>query len=452
MGLSNQGGHPPHKLQFAGHALFIGDGQDGSSRAELAHVVSCGTAFGEGQDGSRVELACDRAHCTADGVWHRARQMAIDRPLRVILLDPSRDGGHGLHSLHREVAHRRFVRQHDGIGAIENRVGHITHLSPGGARARSHRIEHLGGRDDRNTEAVGFLDEFLLKQRNFFGWHLNAEVATGNHHPIAKGKDGVDLINGFELLDLGHHRRGVTVLADQTTNLLHVGGVTHKAESDPINSLLKTKGKVSAVFVGKGPNRKLHVGEVHPLVVGQHTTNRDHAVEGLISFLNPFHLHFNAAVVQEDSAARGHLIRQLVVSDRGDLLIAGDSPRGQGERVSLGQGDGTISEAAKTNLWALKVLKNSDVLAKFSRDLTDCLDPLGVVAVIPVGKIQAKRGGASLDQFLQPLGAFGSRADGGHDLGSTGKIDLSHPPGWETQRNLPSRLVGPVLTTKCRSD
>ena len=37
------------------------------------------------------------------------------------------------------------------------------------------------------------------------------------HHAITERKNGVDLINGFKFLDLGHHRSGVAVLADQAS-------------------------------------------------------------------------------------------------------------------------------------------------------------------------------------------------------------------------------------------
>ena len=163
--------------------------------------------------------------------------MTVDLALWIILLDTSGDGGHRFHRFHREIPDGGFVGEHHSIGAIQNRVGHITDFRTCRPRAGCHRIQHLRCGDDRDAKAVGFLNQLLLQQRNFFSGHFYAEVSTGDHDAVAQGKDGIDLVDRLEFFNLGHHRCGVTVAADQIADFLHIGGVTDETQGDPINPL-----------------------------------------------------------------------------------------------------------------------------------------------------------------------------------------------------------------------
>ena len=49
----------------------------------------------------------------------------------------------------------RLGRQHDGVGAVEDRGGDVGDLGPGGAKVRHHRLQHLGGDDHRHLGSRG---------------------------------------------------------------------------------------------------------------------------------------------------------------------------------------------------------------------------------------------------------------------------------------------------------
>ena len=181
--------------------------------------------------------------------------MAVDGTLRIILFNATGDGRHRLHRFNREITHSGFIGQHHSVGAIQDRVGYITHFGPGWTWTGCHRIQHLCGRDDRNSQTVGFADQLLLKQRNLFGRHFHAEVAPRHHHAVTQWKNRVDLIDRLEFFDLGHHRGFVALLADQTTDLLHVGGIAHKTEGNPIHPLAETELQIDLVFLRQGPHR-----------------------------------------------------------------------------------------------------------------------------------------------------------------------------------------------------
>ena len=99
--------------------------------------------------------------------------MGINGPLGVIPFDPHGDRRHGFNSLNRKVTNSRLIGQHHRISAIQDGVGNVTYLCTRRSRARSHGIEHLGRRDDRNPEAVRFVDQIFLKKRDLFSRHFN---------------------------------------------------------------------------------------------------------------------------------------------------------------------------------------------------------------------------------------------------------------------------------------
>lgn len=49
------------------------------------------------------------------------------------------------HSLQGVVPFGRLSRQHDAVSAIQDCIGHVTALSPGGTGLLDHALQHLGG-------------------------------------------------------------------------------------------------------------------------------------------------------------------------------------------------------------------------------------------------------------------------------------------------------------------
>ena len=97
-------------------------------------------------------------------------------PLRLHLAG---DPVHRPHRLERVVAHRRLRREHDRVGAVEDRVGDVGRLGAGGPRRVDHRLEHLGGGDHRLAVQVGLADDLLLHQRHFLERQLDARGRRG---------------------------------------------------------------------------------------------------------------------------------------------------------------------------------------------------------------------------------------------------------------------------------
>ena len=111
-----------------------------------------------------------------------------------ILLRANDHFRHGLHRRHRKVPGRRFRRQHHGIGAIEDRIGHIHDFGTGWGWARDHRLHHLGRSDHSAIQGIGAVNKFLLHadQRGITNFHT--QVTAGHHDHVGRKDDLVHLL------------------------------------------------------------------------------------------------------------------------------------------------------------------------------------------------------------------------------------------------------------------
>src|SRR5579864_5194965 len=122
-----------------------------------------------------------------------------------IALGFDHDARHDGDRLARILTAGGFGGKHDGVGAVEDCVGDIAGLGARGAGVFDHGFEHLGGGDDRLAPGGGAADDVLLNDGNFFGSHLNAEIAAGDHDSVGGFENFFQMIDGLGLLELGNH-------------------------------------------------------------------------------------------------------------------------------------------------------------------------------------------------------------------------------------------------------
>ena len=230
-------------------------------------------ALGKNDNKWRIEHAYGRNRRRGDGFFgvHADRAASFGaRALRRALMrfNLVDDATHRFDGETRIRASRGFGGEHDAIRAVENGVGHVAGLSPRRTRILDHRLEHLGGRDDRASHAIGERDDLFLRDRHLFEREFHTQVTARNHHRVRRAQDFFDVLQRDVLLDLGddEHR-----LRNQKTHLLDVVGATHKAQRQRIEVMLHGELEISAIFFCKRRRRHGDAGEVHPLVAGERT-------------------------------------------------------------------------------------------------------------------------------------------------------------------------------------
>ena len=114
----------------------------------------------------------------------------------------------------RVLAAGGFGREHDGVGAVEDGVGHVAGFGARGARVFDHRLEHLRGGDDGLAPGRGAANDVLLNDRDFFRRHFDAEIAAGDHDSVGGFENFFQMIDGLRLFELGDDGNVAAVRGD----------------------------------------------------------------------------------------------------------------------------------------------------------------------------------------------------------------------------------------------
>ena len=107
------------------------------------------------------------------------------------------------HALHRVFSHAGFAAEHDGIRLLVNGVGHVGYFRAGRKRVGDHRLEHVGGNDDRFADLQAGFDDAALDDGKFFHRAFNPEIPAGHHHGIRGIDDFLDVFHRVLVLDFG---------------------------------------------------------------------------------------------------------------------------------------------------------------------------------------------------------------------------------------------------------
>ncbi len=100
---------------------------------------------------------------------------------------------HHLHRLDRVLPDRRLAGEHAGVGPVEDGVGHVGRFGPRGKPRVLHAVEHLRGDDHRLAVPMAGVDDLLLHDGHPGDVDLHTQVAPGDHHPVGRLDDSLDL-------------------------------------------------------------------------------------------------------------------------------------------------------------------------------------------------------------------------------------------------------------------
>jgi hypothetical protein len=246
---------PPAERELPPGAFVGGERDDGHRGACLGDEVRGASALGEGDDDARADLVGDVGGGAGDGLGdgavgggEGAGLVAVERAL-LGLGDDARHHAAGEHGV---LAAGGLAGEHDAVGAVVDGVGDVAGLGAGGSGRVDHRLEHLGGHDDRHLVAPGGLDHLLLDDGHALGGEFDAEVAASDHDAVGDLEDALEVIDGGGGLDLGDDGGGPPPGLADLADKLHVVGGLDEGEGHVIDALGEAKGEVGLVFLGDG--------------------------------------------------------------------------------------------------------------------------------------------------------------------------------------------------------
>ena len=162
----------------------------GTLRPLARHAQAGRAGAGPADDGRKIERLGDLARGRGDGVGAGGLGLGVlrlhDRVVGVLALHLLGDPVHGGDRLDRKLPGGRFRRQHDGVGAVEDRGRDVGHLGAGRHRARDHAFEHLRRHHHRLAGAARGAGDLLLDARHLLQRHLHAEIAARHHQRVGR--------------------------------------------------------------------------------------------------------------------------------------------------------------------------------------------------------------------------------------------------------------------------
>ena len=255
--------------------------------------------------------------------------------------------------IHRELAHGRFAGQHDGVGAVQDCIGHIGGFGAGGPAVGGHRLEHLRGGNDRLAEPVGFPYELFLNNRDLCDRNFHPQIAACHHDAVSRLQNIVDMFERAGALDFCDQERIMAETGRGFPNGGNVGGVFDEGLADRIDTVFEGKRKAMPVVVGEGADAQIDAGQIEAFTGTQLPPDQHLAADLPAGRFQ--HLELDDAVVQKKPVPRPHGLRQFRKGDRNPVDGPFDLFRGQGKDVADPQFDRLFGELAEPDLRAGKI-------------------------------------------------------------------------------------------------
>ena len=308
---------------------------------------------------------------------------------------------HFLHRLQRVLARSSFGREHDGVGAIKHRVGHVAHLGAGGHRVGDHGLHHLRGGDHHLVVLASELDHALLQCGYRRVTDFDRQVAARNHDAVAGQQYLQQLGNRLGAFDFGNQAGLVVVLGGchiaELARHFHVGGAFRKAHGHIVG--LKGHGGADVVHVfgsqrGRGEAAALLV---NAFVVRQLTAQLD----GGVYLLTHHRIHGDddQAVVQQEGITSLHFFGQRLVVQADGVDVAEFSACSvQNELVAVFQKHLALGKLTNANLGPLQIGHDGHLAPGALGGFAHQAGPVNVVLGRAVAEVQPHHIDASANQ------------------------------------------------------
>jgi hypothetical protein len=222
--------------------------------------------------------------------------------------------------LHGVVAGRRFGRQHDRIGAVEDGVGDVRNFGAGGRRRVDHRFHHLRCRDRQLVRSRARRIMRFCKRRHRRVTDFDREVAARDHQAVGGVENLFERGDGFDPLDLGDGQRMTAAGDHQLARHVHVGRALGEGDGKIVGADLRRRLDVVHVLGRQRWRREAAALAVDALVVRKRAAVQDDGVDFLVDDLANF--EYDASVVEQQNVAGADVLGQLLVVETDALLIA----------------------------------------------------------------------------------------------------------------------------------
>mmetsp|Transcript_51169 Transcript_51169/g.111071 ORF Transcript_51169/g.111071 Transcript_51169/m.111071 type:complete len:262 (+) Transcript_51169:729-1514(+) len=165
----------------------------------------------------------------------------------------------------------RLAAEHDSVGAVPDRIGHIADLCPRRHRGLDHALAHLGGCDDKETGLLGSGYEQLLRKGHTVDAQFHSKVPASDHQSLRLRDDAVDVRQCLGLLDLGADLGPLLFWNLQPVHdvdeLLKVLGLLREGNADVLHRRIQLQQELRILYVllGQSCAVDLHIRDIDSL-------------------------------------------------------------------------------------------------------------------------------------------------------------------------------------------
>ena len=267
-------------------------------------------------------------------------------------------------------------------------------------------------------------DHALLQRGHRGVADFDREIAARHHDAVAGRHDVLQRAgrHRFGAFDLGDQEGFAAGGAQQLPRHVHIRARFRKRHREKIH--LDRGGGADVVHVLGRERRRGQpaAAAVDALVVRQHPAVVHAAVHPVA--LDPFHLEFDAAIVEQQHVARAHVARQFLIVQTDALLIAELAIGVENESVPRLERDFAAAELADADLRALQIAHDAHRAAGLAADLAHHRGALQVVLGGAVGEIEAHYVHPCLEHALQGFGVVRRGPEGRDDFGAASHLGI----------------------------
>src|SRR5439155_2744894 len=242
----------------------------------------------------------------------RAGQLGLFVKIRpAAALDAARDAVENLDAFQWIFAHGSFAAEHDGVGLLEDGVGHVGDLRAGWHGAFNHALEHMRRDNDRPAGAQAGFDNLALDDGQLFVGQFDAQIAARDHDRVGLGDDGMQVVDGLLVLDLGDDQRAMLSTFDDGFQLLNVFCLADKRQREVINPQLKPHFDIDEVLGGQSGKTDSDSRQIDMAAASERAFGEDFTLDFVAVFGQE--LHLNRAVVQQHHVAEVDVPDEILV-------------------------------------------------------------------------------------------------------------------------------------------
>ena len=236
----------------------------------------------------------------------------------------------------------------------------------------------------------------------FSGGNFHAEIAACHHDAVGNLQNLFEVLDSLRLFELGDDRSIAFGGGDDLFDCADIGGSAHERDRHRIDAGREPEGEVFLVLAGERRQAEDGARQIDPLMLAQQSSI-DHLTDHVIA-LHLENLERDAAVGEKDSRAGLDLASQRLKG--GAQALGGafnrfirDSNAGAGDQLHRG----VIAQRAGADLGALQILQDADRALQLRGHLAQCANPLQVLVMAAVRKIEAGHIHPEQQQLANPL-------------------------------------------------